>query len=497
MQIDPAALSRSDSITAPLPPAKSLSGSVSGPSSKNVKNVPLRVDEEPVYSELKVAVGSVGWSKYHDALTRFLRGAFNISEFNKVAEEIITTSHLEHLHNNFICAIIFNVGREPPEPGVASWVSANDKPTTGPTSKPAPSGDGAEQRLKTEVMQLPPRDRRRLKGVGVGVDDPGDAYWGVRGAMENYHSAMQMRAPDAEGGNKGGLTKTNWDMEIRKRYIQPLASEVGEFPSASSIYARMVPICYEESVPGGASEASADLVAIAAETYIKECLTLVFHRTRSNAPGIVGMGASAAGVSNGILTSGYKRVLSGEEAKFAKGEMSRGRENGLLPVEAKEAALRRTVCIGDLKVAREIKGRGLGEFVTPYVEEWVADGWEEGEREEWKSMMGEREDGSSGVVPMAIDGEMDGEDEGGGAWGWDGTGTKAGDELSSLLDDCLARWRRGDPFGLTWTCIVGRKSVVALACIYGAGKDGSLVDLVDTAGTEWALRSRGHNEKKE
>lgn len=227
-------------------------------------------------------------------------------------------------------------------------------------------------------------------------------------------------------------------MEIRKRYIQPLASEVGEFPSASTIYARMVPICYEESVPGGASEASADLVAIAAETYIKECLALVFHRTRSNMPGLVGMGAAAAGVSNGILTSGYKSVLSGEEAKFAKGEVQRGRENGLLPVEAREAALRRTVCIGDLKVAKEIKGRGLGEFVTPYVEEWVADGWEEGEREEWKSMMGEREEGSNGVVPMAIDGEMDGEDEGGGAWGWDGTGTKAGDELSSLLDDCLA-----------------------------------------------------------
>lgn len=31
-------------------------------------------------------------------------------------------------------------------------------------SKPV-SGDAAEQRLKTEVMQLPPRDRRRLKAI--------------------------------------------------------------------------------------------------------------------------------------------------------------------------------------------------------------------------------------------------------------------------------------------------------------------------------------------
>jgi transcriptional coactivator HFI1/ADA1 len=45
---------------------------------------------------------------------------------------------------------------------VASWVSANDKPSV--VSKPS-SGDAAEARLKTEVMQLPPRDRRRIKAI--------------------------------------------------------------------------------------------------------------------------------------------------------------------------------------------------------------------------------------------------------------------------------------------------------------------------------------------
>jgi len=53
-----------------------------------------------------------------------------------------------------------------PDQGVASWVSANDKPTTGAGSKPV-SGDAAEQRLKAEVMQLPSRDRRRLKDIGL------------------------------------------------------------------------------------------------------------------------------------------------------------------------------------------------------------------------------------------------------------------------------------------------------------------------------------------
>lgn len=74
------------------------------------------------------------------------------------------TGDLEHLHNQLVAAIYGNVTREMPDHGVASWVSANDKPTTGAGSKPV-SGDAAEQRLKTEVMQLPSRDRRRLKDL--------------------------------------------------------------------------------------------------------------------------------------------------------------------------------------------------------------------------------------------------------------------------------------------------------------------------------------------
>lgn len=77
---------------------------------------------------------------------------------------ITPAGEIEHLHNQLIAGIYANVTREMPDSGVASWVSANDKATTGVGSKPV-SGDAAEQRLKTEVMQLPSRDRRRLKDL--------------------------------------------------------------------------------------------------------------------------------------------------------------------------------------------------------------------------------------------------------------------------------------------------------------------------------------------
>jgi transcriptional coactivator HFI1/ADA1 len=68
----------------------------------------------------------------------------------------------EHLHNQFICGILGNVIRDPPEQPVASWVSANDKPST--LAKQL-HGDEVEQRLKTEVMSLSAKERHRIKSI--------------------------------------------------------------------------------------------------------------------------------------------------------------------------------------------------------------------------------------------------------------------------------------------------------------------------------------------
>lgn len=51
-----------------------------------------------------------------------------------------------------------------PDQGLAPWVSANDKPAATTGTKPV-SGDAAERRLKGDVMQLPTRDRRRIKDL--------------------------------------------------------------------------------------------------------------------------------------------------------------------------------------------------------------------------------------------------------------------------------------------------------------------------------------------
>ena len=104
-----------------------------------------------------------------------LPGHLNQNELSiHIDHYVCAESSVEHLHNQLISAIYGNVPRDLPDQGVAPWVSANDKPTV--LSKPV-SGDAAEQRLKTEVMQLAARDRRRLKEV---PDVSGRRLWKER-----------------------------------------------------------------------------------------------------------------------------------------------------------------------------------------------------------------------------------------------------------------------------------------------------------------------------
>jgi hypothetical protein len=90
-------------------------------------------------------------------------GVYSESDFNhKIEDAVLGDPTASHLHDCLLAVFYCNLTRELPDHPVATWVSANDKPTAAP--KPV-SGDAAEQRLKVEVMALPARDRRRLKGI--------------------------------------------------------------------------------------------------------------------------------------------------------------------------------------------------------------------------------------------------------------------------------------------------------------------------------------------
>ncbi|KAE8350267.1 WD40 repeat-like protein [Aspergillus coremiiformis] len=417
--IDPAALSRTESASTAITPSKNAAPNTSATpkSTKALISVP-RLDLEPIYTELKAAIGD-NWADYKVATTLFLLGQLNQNELSSRVDHIICADQkTEHLHNNFICAIIGNLTRDLPDHGVASWVSANDKPSV--VSKPT-SGDAAEQRLKTEVMQLPPRDRRRIKAIperDLGETAPNE--------LEEYHLAKQIKLPSQVPASAGGLNKTNWELEIRKRYAQPLASETGEFPDAESIHARMIPICYEESVVSGAGLPCAEFMATATETFVKEVLSVVFSRTRSNGP---------SGTINGMMMRKYRQQLEREELAYTRGEIVKDGATGLLPVEAKEASVRKPLGARDLRLALEIGGGVLSHM--PLIVDQIMGGYLEDELETDKQDRGDEvleipNDNTNLKNPTNSVETDEGE------IGWEGATVADQEHLGSLLDECLS-----------------------------------------------------------
>ncbi|KAI5301031.1 transcriptional coactivator hfi1/ADA1 [Ascosphaera pollenicola] len=382
---------------------------------KAVAPVP-RLDYEPIYAELKAAVGGE-WASYKESVTLFLLGYLNQREFSSRVDHILLASpKTARLHNHFICAIISNLTRELPDHGVASWVSANDKPSA--ISKPI-TGDATERRLKTEVMQLQPKDRRRLKAI------PKIKKNAHQSPAEELQKEWPIRFPDQVAANTGKLSRTNWEVEVRKRYDQRLASEIGEFPDAETIKNRIVPICYEESIFDGPTAACAPLMAIATENFVKDFLSTIFSRTRLNGP---------SGTINRAMTRRYRLELEEEKMAFTLGDITKNTTNGLLPVEAKEASTRKPLSVRDMKLTLELGGGVLGHM--PLVANQINNGYlkEELEAECDGQFQDAERTNERRSAQEPANNENTEEDD----MDWEGADPEDKGQLESLLDDCLS-----------------------------------------------------------
>nr|XP_001400593.2 transcriptional co-activator (Hfi1/Ada1) [Aspergillus niger CBS 513.88] len=216
----------------------------------------------------------------------------------------------------------------------------------------------------------------------------------------------------------------DWELEIRKRYAQPLASESGEFPDAESIHARMVPICYEESIVSGASLPCAEFMAIATETFVKEVLSVVFSRTRSNGP---------SGTINGMMMRKYRQQLESEELAFTRGEIVKDSATGLLPVEAKEASTRKPLGVRDLRLSLELGGGVLSHM--PLLVDQIMGGYLEDELETDKQ---DRVEEAVDVPDAKPDSFMDEMDVDEAKFDWEGGTVTDREQLGALLDECLS-----------------------------------------------------------
>lgn len=238
---------------------------------------------------------------------------------------------------------------------------------------------------------------------------------------------------------------TDVDLEIRKRFAQPLAIESGEFPDAPAIAGRMLPLCYEAGLASGHVADAPQLMSVATDAFIKEILTQIFARTRSNAPGDSGSAGYGIG-TNWIQTHQYKKQLHREEEAAHRGELTRDKV-GLLPVEARSALERGPLGMADVRIALEIADSGMSQF--PVITTQILCGYREGELENWDDYTwidGYEPTGRIEEIPAGMangssveltNGHQDAMDIDNEAW-WDGAEDQDMDMLDGMLDSCLA-----------------------------------------------------------
>lgn len=214
----------------------------------------------------------------------------------------------------------------------------------------------------------------------------------------------------------------------------------------------MLPFCYEAGLVSGHASDAAHFMSVATETFVKEVMSSIFSRTRSDAPGdsgSAGLGSHAAW----IHTHKYQRQLALEEEAALRGEVTRDK-SGLLPIEAKKAAERGPLSMADVRIALEMADCGMGQF--PVVTKSLLYNFRDGELENWDdhTWLDEREvvrvkeedvemagDGVDALEPEAAlpngIGQVDLMDIDSDMW-WEGAETQDLDFLDGVLDSCLA-----------------------------------------------------------
>lgn len=284
---------------------------------------------------------------------------------------------------------------------------ATDKPSAAKNAGAVGASDKAEERLKREVMALLPKDRRRIKQIKT--DASGKSAGGLK-ELQDYRLELSSRPTDAP------KTTTSWDMETRRKYIQPLASETLEFPSLSDMQSRIEPICHDEGLVGStqaSTQACAELLEHAAEAYIKSLLGELQARTRSNR-------------TDCIQTARYRSQLRQEESDLERGVLQRN-AIGLLPAELDQQSRQDPLATADVQLAIEMGDPFLARdrFMA---EKFLLDRYPT-YTETNSTING---DGTK----MEIDGEdeLDSDD----LSAWRGASKVATDSLMGVLSECLA-----------------------------------------------------------
>lgn len=207
------------------------------------------------------------WPHYQMVVSRFLLGKLLRQELVQELLQILDPT-LVGYHNRFLVLNLTNLTREGPQHLVNSVELVF---LTKQQNKTKQTRNGSYEKIKADIMALPPRERRRIKNITRESGKRGM----ITSSITLTRQALLPKVPYVQDKQKQ-LTQPNntlqWLQEVVAGYQAPLALETRGLPEPDSLRARITMHMRENGLLGQVDDKTLLVMSVGLEYYLKNLL---------------------------------------------------------------------------------------------------------------------------------------------------------------------------------------------------------------------------------
>lgn len=261
-------------------------------------------------TEFRNVMGA-NWDRYRDVITHFLTGKLTRLELEEELQHILDKKTLR-LHNKFLLANLTNALQESPANGgsLKGWTRGS-----GSNKGFGHQADSEVAKLKSDIMGLSVRERKRIKAIAKDTTKPSNpsTIVSTRQAMlpripllndhntangttaNNTATASNANTKDSRDksvamadDSKSKSSSSNpqvWTQDITHSYDAPLLTDTYELPDASALGVRMLGVSLEHGLLQGVDTESTEIMLAGLEHYLKDLIQQAFERVKRRGQG--------------------------------------------------------------------------------------------------------------------------------------------------------------------------------------------------------------------
>lgn len=233
------------------------------------ENSTKRIDLEKLVLDFQRKLGE-NWDKYQSALCLFLLGKLSRQELNDELITILDRSTIR-MHNQLLLANLANSLRDSPTVGLSSVGFG------GPLSKKQKRKTSSQyEKIKKDIMALPPRERRRLKNI---QRDSGKKNM-ITSSLTMTRQELLPKIPLISKNNLSNGMGTDvrinntalWTQEIIQGISTLNAAESYEMPDSDSLHTKITAIMREHGLIGKINDDVTKIISLGLETHLKSLM---------------------------------------------------------------------------------------------------------------------------------------------------------------------------------------------------------------------------------